>query len=417
MVLSAHAVAVDEGRIIELLPARDAVDRYEPARRVDLPDHVLLPGLINLHTHAAMTLLRGYADDMELMAWLRRRIWPAECRHASATFVHDGTLLACAEMLRGGVTCFNDMYFYPEAAARAALEAGMRAAVGIIAVEFATGYASDADDYLTKGLAARDEMKGEPLLSFCMAPHAPYTVSDRTLSRIVTFSDQLGIPVHIHVHETRAEIEESLAQYDLRPLARLEKLGLLGPALIAVHGVFLEPDELVRLAQSGCHLAHCPTSNMKLASGIAPIAAALEKGVSVGLGTDGAASNNRLDMFREMRHAALLGKVACGNAAAVDAHEVLRMATLEGAIALGLDGVVGSILPGKDADLCAVKLSGPELAPVYDPASHLVYVAGREHVTHVWIRGVPRVEEGRLLHISNSELLDTARLWQNKIIT
>lgn len=415
VVLADHAVAIRDGRILGVMPSREAMQRYEPARSVDLAEHVLLPGLVNLHTHAAMTLLRGYADDMPLMNWLRERIWPAEARHVSPAFVHDGTLLACAEMLRGGVTCFNDMYFFPEAAARAALHVGMRAALGIITVEFASAYATDADDYLTKGLATRDEFKDEPLLSFCMAPHAPYTVSDRTLSRVATFADQLGLPVHIHLHETAAEIDESLAVHHLRPIARLERLGLLDAKLIAVHGVHLDAGEIAQLAQHGCHLAHCPTSNLKLASGIAPVAAALRAGVSVGLGTDGAASNNRLDIFREMRHAALIGKAASGDAAALDCHRVLRMATLEGAAALGLDDRIGSLVPGKAADLCAVCLGGPDLAPCYDPASHLIYVAGREHVTHVWVAGEARVEDGTLLRVGNSDLLHAAGIWHNSI--
>ena len=415
VVLGDHAVAIHDGCILAVLPAREAAQRFEPARSVELAGHVLLPGLVNLHTHAAMTLLRGYADDLPLMSWLKSRIWPAEARHASPAFVHDGTLLACAEMLRGGVTCFNDMYFFPEAAARAALELGMRAAIGIIAVEFPSAYATDADDYLSKGLATRDEFRGEPLLSFCMAPHAPYTVADRTLTRIATFADQLGLPIHIHVHETAAEMEESLKLHHARPVARLERLGLLDSRLIAVHGIHLDATEIAQFAQRGCHLAHCPTSNLKLASGFAPIAAALEAGVSVGLGTDGAASNNRLDMFREMRHAALIGKAVSGDASALDCHRVLRMATLEGAAALGLDDRIGSIVPGKAADLCAVDLGSPDLAPCYDPASHLVYVAGREHVTHVWVGGEARVEQGTVLRISNGDLLRVAEIWHNAL--
>ncbi|GAB4166206.1 MAG: TRZ/ATZ family hydrolase [Rhodocyclaceae bacterium] len=414
-VLEEHAVAVQDGRILAVLPAREALQRYEPRRDVELAEHVLLPGLVNLHTHAAMTLLRGYADDLPLMSWLKERIWPAEARHVSVAFVHDGTLLACAEMLRGGVTCFNDMYFFPEAAARAALELGMRAAIGIIAVEFPSAYASDADDYLSKGLATRDEFRGEPLLSFCMAPHAPYTVSDRTLSRVATFADQLGLPIHIHLHETAAEVEESLAAHGARPLARLDRLGLLDARLIAVHGVHLDRAEIARLAQRGCHIAHCPTSNLKLASGFAPVAEALAAGVCVGLGSDGAASNNRLDLFREMRHAALLGKAVSADASALDCHRVLRMATLDGAAALGIEECVGSLVPGKAADLCAVSLGSPDLAPCYDPASHLIYAAGREHVTHVWIDGQPRVEEGRLLRIGNGDLLRVAEIWHNAL--
>ena len=413
--LTGQAVAVDRGRIVAIAAADDARHRFEPRRHVDLPHHVLLPGLVNLHTHAAMALLRGYADDMTLMDWLRKRIWPAEVRHASADFVHDGTLLACAEMLRGGITCFNDMYFYPEAAAQAALETGMRAALGIIVIEFPTAYAADAEDYLSKGLATRDALRGEPLISFCMAPHAPYTVSDKSFGRIMTLAEQLNLPIHVHVHETRHEIEESLAQHGVRPLERLRRLGLLGPSLIGVHAVHLGSEELDRIVEHGCTVVHCPTSNMKLASGIAPIPQAAARGARIGLGTDGAASNNRLDLFREMRHAALLGKVASGDATVLDAHQVLRMATLNGAAALGLDGRIGSIEAGKEADLCAVDLSGADIVPCYDPASHLIYAAGRECVSHVWVGGEPRVENGALLQLSNNKLLETVNVWQNKL--
>lgn len=413
--LEGHALVVDRGRIVALVPADEARLRFEPRERIELASHALIPGLVNLHTHAAMTLLRGYADDLPLMAWLQERIWPAELRHVSSAFVRDGTLLACAEMLRGGVTCCNDMYFFPEAAAQACLRAGMRASLGIIAVDFPTVYASDADDYLRKGLATRDEYHGEALISFCLAPHAPYTVGDRALERIVTLSQQLDMPVHTHLHETTAEINGSVATHGVRPLQRLDRLGLLGPNLIAVHAIHLTEQEIELLARNGCSIAHCPTSNMKLASGIAPVARARNAGINVGLGSDGAASNNRLDLFREMRHAALLAKVSSGDASVLDAHQVLQMATLNGAKALGLEQRIGSIEPGKRADLCAVDLSSSDMSPCFDPASHLVYTAGREHVSDVWVDGLPRVRQGRLLQISNTELLDIAGLWQNRL--
>jgi len=413
--LEQHALAVDGGRIVALLPVAEANLRYQPRRRVCLDQHLLIPGLVNLHTHAGMTLLRGYADDINLMNWLKQRIWPAERQHVSADFVRDGSLLAGAEMLRGGITCFNDMYFHPEAAAEAAIKLGMRAALGMVVVEYPSAYAADADDYLAKGLAARDALRDEPLISFCMAPHAPYTVSDRTLERITTLANQLDLPIHMHLHETRAEIADSLKEFGLRPLARLHRLGFLGPNLIAVHAVHLEADELALLAEQGCAVAHCPTSNMKLASGIAPIAALQQRGVRIGLGSDGAASNNRLDLLREMHQAALLAKVATGDATVLAAHQILRMATLEGAAALGLDGRIGSLSAGKEADLCAVRLNDIMLQPCYNPASHLVYAAGREQVSHVWVGGVERVSEGMLLGCATSQLLDVAQSWHNRI--
>src|SRR6266704_3115898 len=414
-VLADHSVAVDEGRIVAVLPSAQAGQRYEAREHVRLDKHALIPGLVNLHTHAAMALMRGLADDLPLLSWLKDHIWPAEAKHVSPGFVFDGTLLACAEMLRGGITCFNDMYFYPEEAGRAALAAGMRAAIGIIAFEFPTPYASDADDYIAKGLATRDSLKEERLLSFCMAPHAPYTVSDRTFARVLTIAEELNLPIHVHLHETRRENDESLAQFKARPLERLRALGLLGPRLIAVHAVHVSEQEIEMLARFGASVAHCPSSNLKLASGLAPVAAMLKHCINVGLGTDGAASNNRLDLLQEMRTAALLAKAVGGDAEAMPAHQALAAATLHGARALGLDASIGSLSPGKFADLCAVAFDRPELLPCYDPVSHLVYSAGREHVSHVWVGGEPRVKEGRLLRFENLDLNKRIFLWHNKL--
>jgi 5-methylthioadenosine/S-adenosylhomocysteine deaminase len=414
-VLEDHSVAVRAGRIAAVLPTQEATRAYSAAQRVALDRHVLIPGLVNLHTHAAMSLMRGLADDRPLMEWLKEHVWPVELKHVSAEFVYDGTLLACAEMLRGGVTCFNDMYFFPEAAARACLDSGMRAAIGLIAVEFPSAYAADAEDYLAKGLALRDRLGGEERLAFCLAPHAPYTVSDRTLGRIAVLAEELDLPVHIHLHETTEEIRGSLEAHRLRPLDRLAALGLVSPRLIAVHAVHLEPAEIALLARSAASVAHCPSSNLKLASGFAPVAALLDAGVNLGLGTDGAASNNRLDLFQEMRLAALLAKAVAGRAEVVPAHAALRCATLGGARALGLDAVAGSIVPGKAADLCAVELRNPETLPCYDPVSHLVYACGREHVSHVWIAGAAVLEDRQLLRIEAGLLEKRTGLWQNKL--
>jgi len=414
-VLAEHAVAVREGRIVAVLPTADAERLYAAASRVRLAEHALIPGLVNLHTHAAMTLMRGLADDLPLMEWLKDHVWPAEAKHVSRDFVHDGTLLACAEMLRGGVTCFNEMYFYPDAAAQAALEARMRAVIGIIAIELPTAYASDADDYIAKGLAARDAFRDEKRLSFSMAPHAPYTVADRTFSRMLTIAEELDLPIHVHVHETDDEIRGSLAQHAKRPLERLRALGLVGPRLIAVHAVHLAREEIALLARYGASVAHCPSSNLKLASGFAPVAALLHAGVNVGLGTDGAASNNRLDMFQEMRTAALLAKAVASQADAMPARQALAAATIAGARALGLDHSIGSLVRGKCADMCAVSFADVALAPVYDPISHLVYAAGRDGVTHVWCEGELLVEEGRLTRWSRPDLLRRAHSWRDRL--
>jgi 5-methylthioadenosine/S-adenosylhomocysteine deaminase len=349
------------------------------------------------------------------MEWLQNHVWPAEAKHATPQFVHDGTLIACAEMLRGGTTCFNDMYFYPKATARAALAAGMRAAIGLITVDFPTPYAADADDYLAKGLAARDELIDEPLLSFCLAPHAPYTVDDRNFAKTLTLAEQCDLPIHLHLHETSQEIKDSVHSFGIRPIERLHRLGLLSPGLIGAHGVHLDADEITLLAQHGCSIAHCPSSNLKLASGIAPLTDLVGQGVNVGLGTDGAASNNRLDLFQEMRLAALLAKGSSKQADALGAHQALRLATLGGAQALGLDAEIGSITSGKAADLCAITINDIGLVPCYDPASILVYSAGREHVTDVWVAGNMRVADGRLLAADEIELINLAALWQNQI--
>ena len=414
--LERHAVAVRDGRIEAVLPMAEAAQRYADYPRVDLPGHALIPGLVNAHTHAAMTLMRGVADDLPLMRWLQEHVWPIEAKHASAQFVKDGTLLACAEMLRGGVTCMNDMYFFPEAALEAALAAGMRAALGLIVIEFPSAYAADPEQYLAKGLALRDEWREHPLASFCLAPHAPYTVSDATFRKVAQLAAELELPVHIHVHETLDEIERSVSEHGARPLQRLERLGLLGPNLIAVHAVHLEPAEIALLARHRSSVAHCPSSNLKLASGFAPVAALLAAGVNVALGTDGAASNNRLDLFQEMRSAALLAKAVARDAAAMPAHAALHAATLGGATALGLDGRIGSIVPGKAADLAAVKFDSIELQPAFDVVSHLVYACGREHVTDVWVGGERVVQDGMLTRLELSDLQGRALLWQTKIL-
>jgi 5-methylthioadenosine/S-adenosylhomocysteine deaminase len=414
-VLKNHTLAIDQGVIQAIIPNDEAQAQFDPREHVVLNHHALIPGLVNLHTHAAMTLMRGLADDLPLMEWLNNHIWPAETRHVDAGFVFDGTRLACAEMLRAGVTCFNDMYFFPEAAVQAVLASGMRAAVGMIAIDFPTAYASDADDYLAKGLALRDDYNPHPLLSFCFAPHAPFTVSDRVFAKILTYAEQLDLPIHIHLHETADEVADSLKTHGMRPIERMQKLGLLGPNLIAVHMIHVTEDEIELMARLGCTVAHCPSSNLKLASGFAPAATMLGAGMNVGLGTDGAASNNRLRMFEEMRLAALLAKGQTGRADVLPAWQALEMATLNGAKALGLDSVIGSLLPGKAADITAVDFSSLELAPCYDPVSHLVYAAGREHVSHVWVNGKILLDRGELTTLDGEELLRRAGFWREQI--
>lgn len=410
-----HAIAIQYGRIAGLLPREEALSRYQPAEVVELPEHALFPGLINLHTHAAMTLLRGFADDLPLMRWLNEHIWPAEGEHVAEGFVQDGSLLACLEMLRGGVTCFSDMYFFPAQTAEAVQAMGMRACLGLIVLEFPTRYASDVDDYLHKGFALRDALHGMERISTCLAPHAPYSVSNRSFEKVLTYAEQLNLNIHTHLHETQDEIARSEAEFGLRPLARLANLDVLGPNLIAAHGVHLNAGELELLAERGCHIAHCPVSNLKLASGIAPVKALLQAGVNVGLGTDGAASNNTLDMIQEMRLAALLAKGATGDAETVPAWQALEMATINAAMALGMESTLGSLEVGKAADLMAIDLSAPETMPCFDPVSHLVYAASRRQVSHVWVAGESLLWQGQLVKMQEKEILEKARAWQNKL--
>jgi 5-methylthioadenosine/S-adenosylhomocysteine deaminase len=412
-VLEGHCVAVRDGLIEAVLPRAAADERFAAYEKVELGEHALIPGLVNAHTHAAMALMRGLADDLPLMRWLEEHIWPAETKHVSPQFVRDGTLLACAEMLRGGVTCFNDMYFFPAAALEAAQEAGMRVALGMIVFDFPSAYGADPDDYLAKGLALRDQWQESPLVSFCLAPHAPYTVSDATFGKVAKLAAEVDVPVHVHVHETEQEIERSLAEHGVRPLARLERLGLLGPGLIAVHAVHLTDPEIALLAKHGASVAHCPSSNLKLASGFAPAAKLAAAGVNLCFGTDGAASNNRLDIFAEMRLGALLAKAVARDAQALPARAALRAATLGGAQALGLEARIGSIEPGKYADLAAVRLAGPELSPLYDPVSQLVYAAGREHVSDVWIAGKRLLREGIIADLPLWSLDTRIKMWEN----
>jgi 5-methylthioadenosine/S-adenosylhomocysteine deaminase len=420
VVLDGHAIAVDEsGRIVAVQPVDALRDAYPGVAETLLPDHVVTPGLFNLHTHAAMTLLRGLGDDLPLMQWLTTRIWPVEKALLSEEFVAAGTRLACLEMLTGGTTCFSDMYFFPDVAAVAVREVGMRAHLGITVIDFPTAGGGDADDYLDRGLALVDRLRHERLVTFAFAPHAPYTISDRTFERILMLMGQTGLPMQIHLHETEDEIRREVAEHGMRPAMRLERLGLVGPSTTAVHSVHLDANEIALFAARGVSIAHCPASNLKLASGMAPIARYLEAGINVGIGTDGTASNNRLDMPGEMRLAALLAKGVAGRADAFGAHQVLHAATMAGAKACGLDDRIGSIVAGKDADLVAFDLSALEFNPIFDVASHLIFVAGREAVTDVWVAGEPVVRKRQFVgdgaRTAEGRGASDMALWQNRM--
>ena len=415
LTLDHHSIAVHGGKIVEVLPANDAAKKYRATETVDLKTHAVIPGLVNAHTHAAMSLFRGLADDLPLMDWLNNHIWPAEAKWVSPDFVRDGTELAIAEMLKSGTTCFSDMYFFPDITARVCHDAGMRACIGLIMIDFPSAWAQNADEYLHKGLKLHDELRNSELITTAFAPHAPYTVSDAPFEKIRMYADELDIPVHMHVHETAFEVEASQKQHGMRPLARLARLGLLGPRLIAVHMTQLLPEEIKTLAQDNVSVVHCPESNLKLASGFCPVHALVQAGVNVALGTDGAASNNSLDMLEEMHIAALLAKGASGEATAVPARTALRMATLNGAKALGIESRTGSLTAGKAADIAAIDLSSITSQPVYDPVSQIVYATTRNQVSDVWVNGKRMVTNYHLTGMDETALRDKAIEWHDKI--
>ena len=414
-VLTHHALVMQDDKILAVLPADQARQQYAGAQHLDMPEHALLPGLINLHAHSAMSLLRGLADDLSLMDWLNHHIWPAEKKHVSDEFVFDGSVHAMAEMIRGGTTTVNDMYFCHEAVARAGVHTGMRTIVGCSILEFPTVYANDADEYISKALAARQSFVGQAGISFRLAPHAPYTVADETFSKIIALSEKLGIDIHCHIHETQDEVDTSLKQYGMRPLERLHQLGLLSPALIAAHVVHANDAEIALLARQGVHVAHNPASNLKLASGFARVHDMQTAGIQVGIGTDGAASNNKLDLLGDLRMAALLSKAQSGNPTALNASIALEMATLSGAKALGMNQQIGSLVAGKQADLIAIDLSALETQPLFDPISQIVYAAGREQISHVWVNGKCLMSDRIFCDLQIDQLLDKARWWQKKI--
>ena len=380
-----------------------------------MPKHVLLPGLVNAHGHSAMSLLRGIGDDMALRPWLEQRIWPIESRLVDRRFVADGTELAIAEMLRGGTTCCNDMYFFPDVAAATAAGLGFRMSVGLIVIEFSSAWAANVDEYLARGVQVRDEFRGESLITTTLAPHAPYTVSDSTLDRIQTLSAQLDIPVHIHLQETRGEVEESIDRHGCRPFERLRAHGLVNEQLLAVHMTQCSEREIQQALEAGASIAHCPESNQKLASGACPLEKLRQAGVNVALGTDGAAANNDLDLFGEMRSAALMGKLVAEDATAVPASYALEMATINGARALGLEDQIGSLEQGKSADLVALELDRFATTPVYDVISHLVYAVGRYAVSDVWIGGRRLLKDGQLTTINVPDLMSRAHAWGEQI--
>ena len=415
VVLEGHAVAVDGGTVVAVLPLAEARARFAAREVVSRPGSVLIPGLVNAHTHNPMTLMRGVADDLALHEWLQQHIWPVEAAVIGPEFVADGVELAIAEMLRGGTTCCNENYFFPDVQAATYKRHGFRARVGLPVIDFPTAWAKTDDEYFDRAGEVHDQWRGDPLVSTAFAPHAPYTVSDASFGRIRMLADQLDIPVHCHVHETAQEVAESQERHGQRPLARLDRLGLVNDRLIAVHMTALDQAEIELCAQRGVSVVHCPESNLKLASGFCPVGKLQAAGVNVAIGTDGAASNNDLDMFGELRTAALLAKAVAGDATALDAAAALRAATLGSARAMGLEAQVGSIEPGKQADLACIDLDPLETQPLFHVLSQLAYATGRHQVTDVWIAGKRKLRDRVLVDMDTDALLANARRWRARI--
>lgn len=414
-VLENCAIAIHKGKIQALMPAEEAERRYLAKETINLGSHVVIPGLVNAHGHSAMSLLRGYADDQPLHTWLNDHIWPIEGRWVNEDFVRDGTELALAEMIKTGTTCFADMYFYPEQAAQACLNAQMRCQLAFPILDFPTAWGMGPDDYLSKGLSLHDNFRSNHLINIAFGPHAPYSVSDDPLQKIAVLAQEMEVPVQIHLHETAQEVSDSIAQYGRRPSKRLMDLGLLSPLTQCVHMTQIDNSDITLLQESGAHVIHCPESNLKLASGFCPVDRLLKANINVALGTDGAASNNDLDLFSELKTAALLAKAVANDAAAVDAHTALRMATLNGAKALGMDELIGSLEAGKAADIVAIDLGELAMQPLYNPASQLVYTHAGQAVTHVWVEGKNLLSNRILQTLNEREILGKAKWWRKQI--
>lgn len=416
-ILENCALAIHQGKILAIIPAEGAEQRYHAREIISLGSHAMIPGLVNAHGHAAMSLLRGYADDHPLHTWLNDHIWPAEGRWVSEDFVRDGTDLAIAEMIKTGTTCFADMYFYPEQAAQACLDASIRCQLAFPILDFPTAWGLGPDEYLSKGLSLHDTFRGNHLINIAFGPHAPYTVSNAPLQKIAVLAHEMDMPIHIHLHETAQEVSDSIKQYGCRPSQRLMDLGLLSPLTQTVHMTQIDDSDIHLLQTSGAHVIHCPESNLKLASGFCPVDRLIKAGVNVAIGTDGAASNNDLDLFSEVKTAALLAKAVAGDATALGAHTALRMATLNGAKALGLEEYIGSLEIGKAADITAIDLGELAMQPVYNPASQLVYTHSGQAVTHVWVEGKCLLKNRELQTLNEREILGKANWWRKQIAT
>jgi len=414
-VLNNHAIAVNAGEIIAILPTDEATKQYKANETVDLGEQALIPGFVNTHGHAAMAMFRGMADDLELMTWLNDHIWPAEGKWVSYDLVADGTTLAAAEMIRSGTTTFSDNYFFPDASAKSVLKAGMRAQLCFPTIDFPTAWAKTPDEHIDLGLKTLEQYKGHSHLKVNFGPHAPYSCSDEPLLRIKELSEKYDVGIQMHVHETQVEVDGELTNRGSRPIRRLKELGLLSPKFQAVHMTALSEEDIDDIAETGAHIMHCPESNLKLASGFCPVDKLQKRGINVSLGTDGAASNNDLDMLGEMRTAAMLAKAVSQNAVALPAYEAIALATINGAKALGWDSEIGSLEVGKRADITAIALDDLESQPLFDPVSHLVYASSRNQVSNVWVDGKQLLKNRELTTLDKDAIIENAKQWRNKI--
>lgn len=413
--LENQALVLGDGKIIDQLPQDQALQAYPHLQPLKLEQQLLMPGLHNMHGHAAMTLFRGLADDLPLKTWLEEHIWPAEAKHVGEAFVAAGTRLAIAEMLLNGTTCFSDMYFFPETVAAVASELGIRSQICAPIIDFPNPWSTNPDEALEKTVQLHKQYQSSDLVHLAWGPHAPYTVSDATLKKIQVKNRELQLRVQMHVHETAFEVEQAKKDNGIRPLQRLDELGLLDENFQAVHLTQVDATEIELLATRGCQVVHCPQSNLKLASGFSPVEALRQAGVKLCLGTDGAASNNDLDLWAELQTAALLAKAVHQDAAALPATAALQLVTVNAGQALVKQPYTGQLRSGFAADLCSLKLKGVDCWPLHQLSSQLVYGRMGDKVANVWVAGQLKVQEGRLLNLNLKALEEDAQVWRNRI--
>ena len=409
------AVAVQGHAIIDVGKSVDLLRAYPDAKVITGENKVLLPGLINTHSHAAMVFFRGLADDLPLKEWLEKHIWPAEAKWLSPEFVYDATELACLEMLKAGITTYNDMYFFGDSTARATRSLGMRAMLGAGIIDFPTMVASTPDEYLANAERFIGNWKGDDMIFPCLAPHGAHTCGPETLKRSKKLAERLDVKLHMHLSETRWEVEEIISRHGKRPVEYLDSIGFLDEGLIAAHCVHLDDAEIGLLSKRSVSVSHCIESNLKLASGIAPVPEMIRAGIIVSLGTDGAASNNDQNILSEMSTAAKLHKAMANDPTVLDSKTALLMATRWGAEALGLGNKIGSLEKGKAADIISIDLKKPHLSPIYDIYSHIVYSAMASDVDTVIVGGKQIIQNRSHVEVSEDAILKKSAEWQTRI--